>query len=918
VQSHRGVRVSPRQRHARCVEALRHTGTRHAKSEGMGMYLHHTEAAFFLYIRVLGLLTTLMLAPLSTVFALSSGDEYLRLLSGDALSTTSPTATTAQFKDSPAVNRTTYQEIGVWTAAAATGASLRLSETTALHVWLGLKNSDDQGTYFDLRAEVRKNGVVIASGETKNIQGVTRNANQAKEVQVTFSTPVNAQFNPGDVLSVRILAKVADSGGHNTATSIRLYYDALSRKARFGATFTPSNTPPIANAGSGQTGVVGQTIQLDGSGSSDSDGDPLTYQWTLTGKPSGSNATLANPTTVQPTFVIDKPGNYTVQLIVNDGTVNSVAATVVISTVNSAPVAHAGSDQSGVVGQTLQLDGGSSSDVDGDALTYQWTLTTKPAGSNAGVTNPTSVTPTVTLDKAGSYAGQLVVNDGTVNSAPDTVLLSTTNSAPVANAGPDQSATVGQTVQLDGSGSSDVDGDLLTSQWAFTAVPSGSHAALSDPSAVQPTFVVDKPGTYVVQLLVNDGAVNSAADTVTISTVNSRPVADAGPDQSVQVGVQVTFNGSESFDVDGDTLTYQWAFTARPATSTATLDDPQAVTPHFIPDKPGTYTVQLLVQDGAVESAPDTVTVSTINTKPIANAGPDQDGQVGVTVSLDGSGSTDADGDALTYQWSLASVPDGSTATLTGATAAHAAFLPNVGGTYVVQLIVNDGTVDSDPDTATVTVTVDTTPPPPAESSRLTVSPVTNGHVTVTGSPGSVESGARVTVKNLRTNQTVLVTAAVDGSFILPIDAQLADRLLILVTDSSGNTSLGRMVGIEQTPGVMITEPAIGAVVSTAKVRVRGQVQGPANTGVAVNGITALVLDGEFIVDAVPLEIGLNALTAVVTTRSGNTASYSRTITRQGTPPTLELEASPQSGIGPLNVALQVTPQHGRRREGFP
>jgi hypothetical protein len=69
------------------------------------------------------LLVWLALRPLSVVFALDSGDYYLRLLNGDSLSTTSPTATTAQFKDSPAVNRTTYQEIGVWTAAAATGAA---------------------------------------------------------------------------------------------------------------------------------------------------------------------------------------------------------------------------------------------------------------------------------------------------------------------------------------------------------------------------------------------------------------------------------------------------------------------------------------------------------------------------------------------------------------------------------------------------------------------------------------------------------------------------------------------------------------------------------------------------------------------------------------------------------------------------
>src|SRR4051794_9168387 len=128
-------------------------------------------------------------------------------------------------------------------------------------------------------------------------------------------------------------------------------------------------------------------------------------------------------------------------------------------------------------------------------MTHQWPLTGRPAGSNATVTNPTSVTPTVTLDKPGNYTGQLVVSDGTVNSAPDTVVISTVNSTPVAHAGPDQTHFVGDTVQLDGSSSSDVDGDPLTYQWALTTVPPGSTAALYDPTTVAPTFVLDRPGT---------------------------------------------------------------------------------------------------------------------------------------------------------------------------------------------------------------------------------------------------------------------------------------------------------------------------------------------------------------------------------------------------------------------------------------
>ena len=71
--------------------------------------------------------------------------------------------------------------------------------------------------------------------------------------------------------------------------------------------------------------VTGGT--LNGSGSTDVDGDALTYSWTLTGKPVGSNATLSGPTTASPAFVADKFGIYTAQLIVNDGTVDGTGIT---------------------------------------------------------------------------------------------------------------------------------------------------------------------------------------------------------------------------------------------------------------------------------------------------------------------------------------------------------------------------------------------------------------------------------------------------------------------------------------------------------------------------------------------------------------------------------------------------------------
>lgn len=467
--------------------------------------------------------------------------------------------------------------------------------------------------------------------------------------------------------------------------------------------------------------------------------------------------------------------------------------------VNSPPVAQAGPDQTQLVGTTVLLDGTGSSDPDGDALSFTWSLASKPSGSVATLSGTTSTTPTFVIDKAGAYTIRLVVSDGTLSSSVAIVIVSTSNSAPVARAGDDRSGQVGNTLTLDGSGSTDVDGDPLTYHWTLLSWPSGSTAALVDATSVRPTLTLDKVGDYVVQLVVHDGTVSSEPDTMTISTLNSKPVADAGVDQSATVGTLVQLNGSNSFDVDGNALSYQWELTTTPAGSTATLSDPTSAQPRFTIDKPGTYAAQLMVNDGIASSEPDTVQVSTVNSKPVADAGADQTAEVGQPVQLDGRLSSDMDGDPLTYQWSLSTKPEGSTTSLIDEITAQPSFTPDLAGTYVGQIIVNDGTVDSEPDTALVTVTVppDTTPPAPADLGKITVSTVENGQATVTGTAGSVEGNSQVRITNPRTGQIATVTANADGSFTAQVPAQARDQLALVVKDAAGNSSIVATVQVK-------------------------------------------------------------------------------------------------------------------------
>ena len=557
-----------------------------------------------------------------------------------------------------------------------------------------------------------------------------------------------------------------------------------------------SNVAPVANAGPNQTVTTGTTVTLNGSSSSDADGNPLTYLWSFVSIPAGSGATLTGSTTVKPTFLADKTGQYVVHLIVNDGVVSSTPATVTITTTpgNTAPVANAGPDQTVQMGATVMLNGSGSNDVDGNPLTYQWTFVTVPTGSTATLLNPTNVMPTFVADVAGQYVVKLLVNDGKVTSTQNTVTITTTggNTAPVANAGPDQSVPVGTTVTLNGSGSNDADQNPLTYDWSFISIPSGSAATLSNPTAAKPSFVADKAGQYVVQLIVNDGTVNSTPDTVTIAaaTGNTAPVANAGPDQSVQVGASVILDGSASTDADRNALTYHWALTAKPAGSAATLANSTTAMPNFIADVVGQYIGQLIVNDGTVNSAPDTVivTAGTGNTAPVANAGPDQIVVIGTTVILDGTASRDADGNALTWKWTLTTKPTGSAAALSDPTLARPSFIVDKAGEYVAQLIVNDGKVDSPP----ATVMIKTLVMPPARGIYISRAEwnAETGKLKVAG---RAPNGATVEFLDAETGAQIATgETGGNGRFRLYVSVQVAPCALI--AKANGLTSVRTQV----------------------------------------------------------------------------------------------------------------------------
>ena len=277
------------------------------------------------------------------------------------------------------------------------------------------------------------------------------------------------------------------------------------------------------------------------------------------------------------------------------------------------PTAQATADDTVPVGTPTTLDGSASESPTGAPLSYQWTLTAKPAGSAASLITPNSVRSTFTPDVAGTYTGTLVVRANGVDSAPDAVSLTavTGNVAPRANAGPDASAAPARPITLDGSASRDPNNTTITYSWRIVEQPPGSHPTLTNATSAKPTFTADVPGRYVLALTCSDGSLTSTVDQVVIivATGNLPPVANAGPDQTVTAGQQVTLDGTGSSDPNGDPLTYSWCLKGRPEGSTATLSGANTARPTFTPDIAGSYVFCLTVNDGKLGSASDGVVV---------------------------------------------------------------------------------------------------------------------------------------------------------------------------------------------------------------------------------------------------------------------------------------------------------------------
>jgi PKD repeat protein len=371
----------------------------------------------------------------------------------------------------------------------------------------------------------------------------------------TGVSPIHA-YAAGGVYTVTL---VVSDGKENSSPSV---------------TTATINTPPVADANGPYSGTVGLLVIFEGSGSSDADGDPLSYSWDFGDGGTGSGVT--------PSHTYAAGGVYTVTLIVNDGKIDSATSTATAN-INTPPVANANGPYFGTVGILLNFDGSGSFDADGDPLTYSWDFGDGETGSGES--------PSHTYALGGVYTVTLIVNDGKIDSTPSTT-TATINTPPVADAnGPyiePATSWDGAWVDLDGSESYDPDGDTLTFVWKIGDHEIGTGAMLTyqfpfgetevsltvtDPSEASDTAtttvmvtLIDveidiKPGSYPNSInLGSNGVVPVAFLTdggFDAATIDPSTITLAGHDFSGLVrmrgkGGQTPLASLEDVDADGD------------------------------------------------------------------------------------------------------------------------------------------------------------------------------------------------------------------------------------------------------------------------------------------------------------------------------------------------------------------------------
>ena len=576
------------------------------------------------------------------------------------------------------------------------------------------------------------------------------------------------------------------------------------------------NVMPNANAGTDITiqHTVG-TVTLNGSASSDPDGNIAKFVWKRITGPNAGTITSPNSAVTSVTG-LTTVGTYQYELTVADNRSGWKRDTVRVNVIMpvGSPTARAGGfAMINLPTNNFNLDGTGSTDPDGTIVSYSWS---KVSGPSATFANPNTAVANVSGLSAGQYYFRLLVTDNNGYSDDDTMRLFV-NSMGVANAGPDININFPVAIAtLNGTASYDPDGPLSAYQWTQVAGP--APAIIVTPAGSSTLATTLLPGNYRFQLVVWDNMWIPTMDTVQVNVLtgappppNQAPTSNAGTDITITLPTSnTTLNGSGSGDPDGTISSYSWSKISGPASFT--IANGAAASTALSNLVQGTYAFRLLITDNGGLTDDDTVVVTVNAGAPPPNQAPNAYAGADISLTLptnnttlNGSGSSDPDGTISTYTWTWLSGP--ATYTIANPNTASTALTNLVQGTYSFRLAVTDngGLTDAD----TVIVTVNNGAPPPNQAPNayagadiLFTLPLSNTTLNGTGSSdpdGTISSYSWTWVSGPAT-YTIANPAAASTALSNLIGGTYTFRLV--VTDNTGATDDDTVLVVANNPAV--------------------------------------------------------------------------------------------------------------------
>ncbi|MEZ5559640.1 MAG: PKD domain-containing protein [Pseudomonadales bacterium] len=408
----------------------------------------------------------------------------------------------------------------------------------------------------------------------------------------------------------------------------------------FSSVTAVANQAPIANANGPYTVDEGSSVVLSSAGSSDPNGDPLTFEWNFDSDGLYDDALGPNPS-----FPGVDDGDYPVELRVTDTLLDATSATTV-TVLNVAPSVNAGPDTSVPEGSTVNFTGSFTDPGTADTHTYAWDF-----GDGSALVTDT-LTPSHNYPDNGSYTVTLTVTDDDGGVGSDTLTVNVTDLAPTAALSGDQALTEGDAGSYDASASTSAPDAIAGFEWDYAY--DGSFTPSGDTGATT-THRFPENGSFTVAVRVTDDDGSTDIATLVVSVANANPVVNAGADQTdVVAGSTVTLDPASFTDAgieDTHTATIDWGDgSAAVAGTVSEAGGSGTVGGSHVFATPGTYTVTVTVTDDDLGAGSDTLQVSVVasaNNPPVVDAGTGATIDEGQTF-IGGGSFTDPDDDTWT------------------------------------------------------------------------------------------------------------------------------------------------------------------------------------------------------------------------------------------------------------------------------